>query len=415
MKKSVVVTIFIILILFFINFVLAESISEDLHLNIQTTNATGGIETGTFDFIFNISNSSNCSELSNVIYSNSSTLTTDIRGIISHYLPNVTLDYDVQYYLCYYRDGVLQDSSKIARTPYTFRARNITLSGVEIDQNLDMGAYNITTTDTGFFGWLGSLASRVTKLFVVDIDYSGQINGTGNITTLGNITAEYIGIGVSTPSQRLDVIGGIQFGDTSDAEAGVIRWTGTEFQAYNGTDWNAFGIYGGGSLWSLAGSDIYYSLGKVGIGIAAPQNELNVVGEANITGNLTVGGNITFEGALTAGNISGSGAVLNEQTSSINPTLVPSKGADTYGLGYGSESLHLIAGSVDMLEITSSLITGKGNITASGYNITADYIGVGTTTPSQRLHVEGNANVTGSVIMKLMNITVLQNGDVNVW
>jgi len=81
-------------------------------------------------------------------------LTTDNRGIISYYLPNVSLDYDQQYYLCYYRDGALKDSSKIARTPYSFRAQNITLSGVEIDQNLDMGAYNITTTGTGFFGFL---------------------------------------------------------------------------------------------------------------------------------------------------------------------------------------------------------------------------------------------------------------------
>ncbi|MEK6833509.1 MAG: hypothetical protein AABY32_05680 [Nanoarchaeota archaeon] len=37
---------------------------------------------------------------------------------------------------------------------------------------------NITTTQTGFFGWLGSLASRITKLFVQDIDASGNVNVT---------------------------------------------------------------------------------------------------------------------------------------------------------------------------------------------------------------------------------------------
>lgn len=41
---------------------------------------------------------------------------------------------------------------------------------------------NITTADSGLFGFLGSLASRITKLFVRDIDASGNIDATGNIS-----------------------------------------------------------------------------------------------------------------------------------------------------------------------------------------------------------------------------------------
>lgn len=41
---------------------------------------------------------------------------------------------------------------------------------------------NITTSQTGFFGWLGSVLSRITKIFVQDIDASGNINATGNVT-----------------------------------------------------------------------------------------------------------------------------------------------------------------------------------------------------------------------------------------
>ena len=51
---------------------------------------------------------------------------------------------------------------------------------------------NITTSQTGFFGWLGSLASRITKLFVQDIDFNGTINGSGSINITGNITASYL-------------------------------------------------------------------------------------------------------------------------------------------------------------------------------------------------------------------------------
>ena len=141
MKKGVVITVAVISALFFINFALAESISEDLHLNIQTTFANGTISTGTFAFVFNISRNVGCSD---IIYTNSTSLTTDSRGIISYYLPNVSLNYSEQYYLCYYRNGVLKDSTKISRTPYSFRARNITLSGVEPDSNLSLGSYNMT-------------------------------------------------------------------------------------------------------------------------------------------------------------------------------------------------------------------------------------------------------------------------------
>ena len=51
---------------------------------------------------------------------------------------------------------------------------------------------NITTTNTGFFGWLGSLTSRITKLFVEEINFNSTINGTGNINTTGNISAAYL-------------------------------------------------------------------------------------------------------------------------------------------------------------------------------------------------------------------------------
>jgi len=75
--------------------------------------------------------------------------------------------------------------------------------------NLDLGANNITTTGTGFFGWLGSLVNRITTLFVRDIDFNGTITGKGlnasndtintltisasdgNIVTSGNVTAGY--------------------------------------------------------------------------------------------------------------------------------------------------------------------------------------------------------------------------------
>jgi len=41
---------------------------------------------------------------------------------------------------------------------------------------------NLTVSNYGFFGWLGSLTSRITKLFAQDIDASGNVNVSGNVT-----------------------------------------------------------------------------------------------------------------------------------------------------------------------------------------------------------------------------------------
>lgn len=51
--------------------------------------------------------------------------------------------------------------------------------------------FNNITANTGFFSFLGSLTNRITKLFIQDIDFTGNINGTGNIITSQDITSNY--------------------------------------------------------------------------------------------------------------------------------------------------------------------------------------------------------------------------------
>lgn len=141
-----IIALVIILSVFALSPVLASPVEEDLHLNIQTTSG-GSVTTGTFNFQFNISTLSDCS---NVIYSNYTTLTTDSRGIVSHYLNNVSLNFTDQYWLCYYRDGTLIDSSKIARSPYSFLARKI-----EMAYNYTFGAI-VGNTSSSYNGSITS-------------------------------------------------------------------------------------------------------------------------------------------------------------------------------------------------------------------------------------------------------------------
>jgi hypothetical protein len=49
-----------------------------------------------------------------------------------------------------------------------------------------------------------------------------------------------VGIGTTTPAEKLEVNGAIKLGTTALSNAGVIRWDGSNFQGYNGTAWTNF-------------------------------------------------------------------------------------------------------------------------------------------------------------------------------
>src|SRR3989344_9201156 len=71
------------------------------------------------------------------------------------------------------------DSGSSDLTNYALKNQSETFTG------------NITTSQTGFFGWLGNLVSRIAKLYVQDVDFNGTINGSGSINITGNISADY--------------------------------------------------------------------------------------------------------------------------------------------------------------------------------------------------------------------------------
>ncbi|MCL5018706.1 MAG: hypothetical protein M1416_03015, partial [Candidatus Pacearchaeota archaeon] len=170
MKRGLILVLLIAI--FAINFSVAEIVSDSLHLNIQVTNSSG-IATGTFNFGFNISNTNGCNT-GNIIYADAISLATDDRGIISHYLDNVNLNFSEQYWLCYYRNNVLISTSKIARTPYSFKAKNTTTSGIIADADLSLGSYGLTTNN----GWLNGGVS------ILDGDIYAQSLFVYNISSI---------------------------------------------------------------------------------------------------------------------------------------------------------------------------------------------------------------------------------------
>lgn len=92
-----------------------------------------------------------------------------------------------------------------------------------------------------------------------------------------------VGIGTSTPNEKLQVNGGVLVGNTTNSNAGTIRYNGSDLEGYVNGSWTSLttggGGGGGGSVWTTgAGGDVSYTGGSVGVGIANPTKAFEVKG-----------------------------------------------------------------------------------------------------------------------------------------
>jgi hypothetical protein len=221
-------------------------------------------------------------------------------------------------------------------------------------------------------------------------------------TTTGKIiiqdTGGNVGVGTTTPGYKLDVNGSIN--------ATSILINGSPFA-------------GGGSQWATSGTTINFPAGNVGIGNASPGYKLDVSGAINATSFLingspftqqwtTAGSAINFStgnvgigtsspiskltlGATTGTMTSTSGLTLGSDQKSIEFLHSPSGagyGAKLYGVdqGNGLTSFRLaVRGS--SATWTDALFVRAADNGAGGGNL--GYIGIGTSTPDERLTVNG--------------------------
>jgi len=93
------------------------------------------------------------------------------------------------------------------------------------------------------------------------------------------------GIGTTTPTQKLDVIGAIRIGTTTSNVNGSIRYNGANFQGHHNGTWKNLDDAGGGStVWSQSGTEAFYTSGNVGIGTSNPAHLLHVNGDVAVAG-----------------------------------------------------------------------------------------------------------------------------------
>ena len=76
-----------------------------------------------------------------------------------------------------------------------------------------------------------------------------------------------VGIGTMSPTEKLDVNGGVKVGNTTNTNAGTIRWTGADLEVYNGTEWKSLTGGGGGGGGCPAGQEMV-TMGSASICLA---------------------------------------------------------------------------------------------------------------------------------------------------
>ena len=197
-----------------------------------------------------------------------------------------------------------------------------------------------------------------------------------------------VGIGI-IPIARLDVVA--QGDDSGNGELEIVKWQG-RFGA-SGAGSVLIGTWGNQPSLQGAGTGTSYRLllnpysGNVGIGTTDPSSKLDV------KGNVRAQGDVVVTGSVTAGSVSSSGLVSSGYGMKIvrddnyaTYSWTSDNGVNFWGVGSAGDSTkaHFRYGPSES-PVSLMTITSAGNV------------GIGTISPSSKLEVNGNVEVSSLI------------------
>jgi hypothetical protein len=274
---------------------------------------------------------------------------------------------------------------------------------LEVDGGLLIS--NTATNNNGTMRWNGSdyegyvngTWKSFTKQLLAGEGSAGQVAYWESSTFIGgdnnlfwDLSNEYLGIGTDTPREMLEVAGGIRIGNTTAFNTGAMRWSGMDYEGYNGSQWLSFTsstLTGEGTpkqvtFWNspsnLTGNNNLYwdnSNTFLGIGTTTPREALDVAGGVKV-------GNTSGSSSTVTGTIRWTGSDFEgyDGTTWISFTLISSLN------GYGEY------GQIAYWDAPDNLAGDYENY----FDFTNKRHGIGTQLPTTALTVDDIFRVGGS-------------------
>jgi len=192
------------------------------------------------------------------------------------------------------------------------------------------------------------------------INWDGEISASTAIKT-DRIQAESIGIGTASPEEDLHV------------------WSNVSASEFYGDGSNLTGLTADNAYWTASAGEIH-RMSNVGIGTNNPLYALDVVGDIRTDATLRVGTNLVGSSGVMV--ISGVNEIYGQENSGYtDPVYTFTNDADTGMLSpSGVNRLAFVTAGIPAIDILAN-----------------QNVGIGTTNPSVKLEVAGDALITGSL------------------